>query len=393
MGISQEKVNQAGWFITKNNISSIERLDLFLKNDIQKNKSYQPVNRQYNLLNVYLKKYTALEKKGGWVNNITTAKKGDSASTILLIKEQLFLQGDLVVNDYTNVFNDSVELAVKKFQHRLGIAENGIVGGKTLMELNVSIHQRIEQLMINIERSKWMPIEQEGDYLAVNIPDFKLLVYTNNKLEWSCNVVVGKSNFSSHTIIFNDSLVDIVFSPYWNVPASIMFKETLPAIRSNRHYLSSRNMEIVDENNKTIPLSRINKNQLRSGFPYSIRQKPGKNNSLGLVKFLFPNNYNIYMHDTPEKSLFNESTRMFSHGCIRVEEPIKLAKFLLRNDSSWTDEKIATAMDGTKEIYVKLHRKIPVYIAYFTAWVDKAGNLNFRDDIYHHDAKMKELIF
>ncbi|MCX6210628.1 MAG: L,D-transpeptidase family protein [Bacteroidetes bacterium] len=395
-GISEEKIKQSGWFITKNNISATQRLNIFLKNDISKNPSYLPVNRQYALLNDYFKKYIAIEKKGGWKNwtsNIKGFKKEDSSATISLIKQQLVLQEDLVTNDNTNVFNDALEVAVKKFQKRFGLNEDGIITGKTLIEMNIPLRQRIQQLMVNIERSKWMPIEQQGDYLAVNIPDFKLLVYNNNKLEWSCNVVVGKSQISSNTIIFNDSLENIVFSPYWNLPSSIMFKETLPAMSRNGQYLNNHNMEIINNNEQIIAQSQIKQSQLGKNFPYMIRQKPGKNNALGLVKFLFPNNYNIYMHDTPEKSLFEESNRMFSHGCIRVKEPVKLAKFLLRKDTSWTDEKISNAMNSGKEIYVKMKNKVPVYIAYFTAWVDRAGNLNYRDDIYHHDVKMKQLIF
>ncbi|MFY7964695.1 MAG: L,D-transpeptidase family protein [Chitinophagaceae bacterium] len=394
--INEDKIKNAGWYITKKNVSPTQRLNLFLKNDISKNPSYLPVNRQYALLNNNLKKYIVIEHNGGWKNwtkSITTLKKGDSNAIIPLIKQQFSLQDDLVNNDNNNMFNDALETAVKKFQSRFGINADGIIAGKTLTELRVPIHQRIEQILINIERSKWMPIEQQGDYLAVNIPDFKLLVYNNNNLEWSCNVVVGKSQISSNTIIFNDSLENIVFSPYWNLPSSIMFKETLPAMSRNGKYLNNHNMEIINNNEQVIAQSQIKQSELGKNFPYMIRQKPGKNNALGLVKFLFPNNYNIYMHDTPEKSLFEESNRMFSHGCIRVKEPVKLAKFLLRKDTIWTDEKIANAMNGEKEIYVKMKNKVPVYIAYFTVWVDRAGNLNFRDDIYHHDIKMKQLLF
>ncbi len=392
-GISQVKIEQAGWFISKNKVSLIQRLNLCIKNDTTKSAIYKPVYRQYNLLSNTLKKYTVFEKNGTWLSNLMAAKTGDTSVKVGLLKQQLFLLEDLVLNNNTNVFDEALEVAVKKFQHRFGITEDGIVAGKTLRELNVPLKQRIEQLVINIERSKWMPIEQMGDYLAVNIPDFKLLVYNNDHLEWSCNVVVGKSTVSSNTIIFNDLLENIVFSPYWNIPSSILFKETLPSINRNSNYLNSHNMEIIDENNTVIPLSAIKQNQLGKNFPYNIRQRPGKNNALGLVKFLFPNNYNIYMHDTPEKSLFDEPNRMFSHGCIRVEEPIKLAKFLLRKDNSWSEEKIITAMNANKEMYVKLNDKIPVYITYFTAWVDRAGNVNFRDDIYGHDVKMKQFQF
>ena len=152
-------------------------------------------------------------------------------------------------------------------------------------------------------------------------------------------------------------------------------------------------MEVVNAEGQPVSTSSIEWNKYTNNFPYIIRQKPGKNNALGLVKFLFPNSYGIYLHDTPEKSLFGESTRMFSHGCIRLQEPFKLAKFLLREDSSFTDEKIKTLMNGDKQTFVKLKNKVPVFIVYFTAWVDSDGKLNLRDDVYQHDEKMKHLLF
>jgi murein L,D-transpeptidase YcbB/YkuD len=395
-GLDNNKLTNSGWFITRTNLNEDDRLELFLKNDVLKNQSYVPVYRQYDLLCQQLKKYSDIEQKGGWLtsySNSKVLKKGDSSSAIVAIKKQLYMLADLTVNDDSNLFNDALELAVKRFQNRFGLFEDGIITGKTFYEMCVPVRDRMLQLLINIERSRWMPVEQNGDYVAVNIPDFKLLVYHNDTLQWSCNVVVGKSKVSSNTIIFNDSIESVVFSPYWNLPASILMKETLPAIRKNSNYLASHNMEIVDGNKKTMAMSSINQSQLGNNFPYNIRQKPGKNNALGLLKFLFPNDYDIYMHDTPEKSLFDEPTRMFSHGCIRLEEPLKLAKFLLRTDKSWTDKKLKESMNGEKETIVKLKHKVPVFIAYFTAWVNRDGQLNFREDLYHHDAKMKVLLF
>ena len=184
------------------------------------------------------------------------------------------------------------------------------------------------------------------------------------------NIVVGST--AHNTVIFTGTLKYIVFSPYWNVPPSILKKEILPAIKRNKNYLAAHNME-------------WNGN--------GVRQKPGPNNSLGLVKFLFPNAYNIYLHDTPAKSLFGEDRRAFSHGCIRLSEPPRLARFLLRNDSNWDSLKIVRAMNARKEQYVTVKETVPVYIGYFTAWVDREGKLNFRDDIYGHDQKMAARMF
>jgi murein L,D-transpeptidase YcbB/YkuD len=186
----------------------------------------------------------------------------------------------------------------------------------------------------------------------------------------SCNVVVGKA--TNKTVIFRGDMKYVVFSPYWNVPPSIINKEILPAMKRNPNYLAKHNMEY------------------NGG---KIRQKPGPNNSLGLVKFLFPNSFNIYLHDTPSKSLFKEDKRAFSHGCIRVSEPFELARYLLRHDPSWTPEKINGAMNSGKEQYVTLKNTVPVYLVYFTAFVDAQGKLNFRDDIYNRDQELKEMLF
>jgi murein L,D-transpeptidase YcbB/YkuD len=221
-----------------------------------------------------------------------------------------------------------------------------------------------------MERCRWVNDNPTGDYLVVNIPQFKLLVYEHDSLAWDCNVVVGKEMHK--TAIFQGTLKTIVFSPYWNVPPGIMNKEILPAIRRNPNYLSRNNME-------------WNGNQ--------VRQKPGPNNALGRVKFLFPNSYHIYLHDSPAKSLFNENKRTFSHGCIRVAEPRRLAQYLLRHEPSWTTERIDAAMNQTKETYVTLKETLPVYIVYFTAWVDRDGRINFRDDVYKRDARLMEALF
>ena len=220
-----------------------------------------------------------------------------------------------------------------------------------------------------MERSRWVPEAIEKDYLLINIPAYKLYVFENDSLAFDMNVVVGKSQ--NKTVIFNGDMKYIVMSPYWNVPYSILKNEVLPGIKRNRNYLTRHNME-------------WNGN--------SVRQKPGPNNSLGLVKFLFPNSHSIYLHDTPSKSLFNETNRAFSHGCIRLAEPKKLAVYLLRNDPKWTEEAITAAMNAGKEQYVTLTKTIPVFISYFTAWVGNDGKLNLRKDVYNRDSRLAEMI-
>jgi murein L,D-transpeptidase YcbB/YkuD len=220
----------------------------------------------------------------------------------------------------------------------------------------------------------WVPENVNTDYIAVNIPEFKLHVFSNNQLQWSCKVVVGK--VMNKTVVFNADLKYVVFSPYWNVPQSIVRNEILKDMRKDRNYLSKHQMEIT---------------AYRNGLP-EIRQRPGPLNALGKVKFLFPNSYNIYLHDTPSKSLFNEPIRAFSHGCIRVSEPFKLAQFLLRNQANWDDAAIQLAMDSGKEKYVSLTDKVSVFIVYFTSFVDAEGKINFRKDIYGRDERLAEMI-
>ncbi len=274
----------------------------------------------------------------------------------------------------------------------MGLKTDGTIQPALLNTLNISPKKRIQQILINMERIRWMPAESPAEYLLVNIPAFKLYVYDNNKLDWSCNVVVGKPG--ANTVIFSNEMKYVVFSPYWNVPPGILVNEVLPAMRRNPGYLARQNMEVVTGSGSPVNAGSLNWAKYSGGnFPYIIRQKPGGKNALGKVKFLFPNEYNIYLHDTPSKGLFGENKRTFSHGCIRVSEPQHLAEWLLRKDSAWTQQKIVTAMNGSKEKFISLKEKVPVYIGYFTAFVDSNGRLNFRDDVYGHDARLAATLF
>jgi murein L,D-transpeptidase YcbB/YkuD len=334
---------------------------------------FEPVNRQYNFLKDELLKYYEMQKTGNW-NTIRLPKKSlklhDTAQVIMTIKKNLFLAGDLIEKDSTNVFNESLETAIKSFERRHGLKEDGIITMAMINEMNKPILERLRQILINMERIRWMPVQPETDYLLVNIPEFKLHVYEKGEFSFNMNVVVGTA--LNNTVVFSASLRYIVFSPYWNVPSGILKKEILPAIQRNPNYLAENHMEWYGD---------------------AVRQKPGPWNALGLVKFLFPNNYSIYLHDTPSKSLFSLDKRTFSHGCIRVAEPFRLTKFLLRNEPPWDSLKIMKAMRLGSERTVTLKETTPVVIGYFTAWVDRDGKLNFRDDIYGHDKKMKAHLF
>jgi murein L,D-transpeptidase YcbB/YkuD len=286
------------------------------------------------------------------------------------VKKYLLLSGDLKTNDNTTIFTDTLAKAIQRFQHRMGLTENGKIDRATIIEFNKPIEFRIKQMMVNMERLRWVPVELENEYLLVNIPEFRLHIFENNKQIWAANVVVGKD--VRQTSIFKGNISQIVLNPYWGIPISIVKNEILPKIRRNSNYLARNNMEVVNGN---------------------YRQKPGKNNALGKMKFLFPNHYNIYLHDTPSKSLFGATNRAFSHGCIRVENPKKLVLFLLRKETDWNEQKVDNILKTDNETIIKVKPNVPVYIAYFTAWVDNTGQLNFRNDLYHLDEKLSKEIF
>lgn len=372
-GLEESATQKVNWLMPRKKLSYTGLLDSLLKpgNTFA---DQEPVYRQYNLLKEYLRKYKALPPDNTIISlpGNKPIRPGETSPMIAKLRKKLFLLGDLTnAKDTSSPIYDSTTLlpAVKRFQRRHGMKEDGIAGAGMLKQLNVPVQRRIEKIIVNMERNRWLPTDVRGRYLAVNIPEFVLHAYNDDSLLWNMNVVVGKD--VNKTVIFAGTISQVVFSPYWNVPESILKKEILPGIQQNPDYLEMHHMEMVGN---------------------GVRQKPGPWNSLGAVKFLFPNSHSIYLHDTPSKSLFRESKRAFSHGCIRVAEPKKLAMYLLRDDTAWTEDRITKAMNSGKEQYVAVKNPMPVYITYFTAWVDRQGDLNFREDIYNRDAPLSNLL-
>lgn len=366
-------------FIPRKKQDALYLADSLLTKKHKDNRYFEDINEPYKKLKEQLAKYVDIARKGGWPMITATGKKplkeGNSSQDIVVVKKHLYLTGDLPVNDTSRFFNDTLTLAIKNFQERHGLQTSGAINTETVKELNVSALERVKQLLINMERMRWMPSQPEGKLILVNIPEFVLHVMENGKKVFDMKIVVGKEGHN--TMMFTKTLNQIVFSPYWNVPPSIVKDELLPEMAKDPDYLQKQNMEIIGEHD---------------GIP-EIRQLPGENNSLGKVKFLFPNSYNIYFHDTPAKSLFNKNKRAYSHGCIRLNEPQKMAQYLLQNDASWDEMKISEAMNAEKEQYVKLKEPVEVFITYYTAWVDENGKLNFREDIYDHDKKIERKMF
>jgi murein L,D-transpeptidase YcbB/YkuD len=326
----------------------------------------------YQQLRKELLRYHDVEKKGGWAMIVPDKKSyrpGDSSPVITSIRKRLFMTGEFSGDTTTHVYDRSLLDAVTIFQETHGMVADGLIGKSVISELNVPVRTRIEHIIVNMERCRWLPNQTDDKHIVINIPEFKLFAYEGDSLSFSCKVVVGTE--TNKTAIFRGDVKYVVFNPYWNVPESIVKKEILPAMSKDNNYLERNDMEWNEG---------------------KIRQKPGEQNALGKVKFLFPNVFNIYLHDTPVKSLFSKEKRTFSHGCIRVSEPRKLAVFLLNEQSGWNETTIDEHMEYGPEEYVTLRRPVPVYVVYFTTFVDNAGRINFRKDIYDRDPPLLDMI-
>jgi murein L,D-transpeptidase YcbB/YkuD len=284
--------------------------------------------------------------------------------------------------------------AVKNFQRRLGRTADGRINAQTLADLNVPLATRIRQMQLTLERWRWLPLSYQHSPVIANIPEFHLRAYDENfKIALQMNVVVGKA-YGHDTPIFSDTMEYVVLRPYWSVPYSIARAEFLPKLARDPDYLAKKGFEVVDSRQQVVASGTISNEvleQLRAGKLF-IRQTPGPKNSLGLAKFIFPNNYDIYFHDSPEQELFAKSRRDFSHGCIRLERPADLAVWVLRNNPGWNMDRVRATMNGTTTQQVNLAHPIPVLIVYATVIVTEDGVVHFYDDIYGHDADLEKVL-
>lgn len=359
--------------------NAVKLADSMVNKKYTDDKSYEDINPYYGNLKKQLVKYLSIHQKGGWVivnAKAASLKPGSKGPQVALLKKRLQVSGDMPGSENTAIWNGALKAAIENFQYRHGYTANGKLTHEQLKDLNVPVQKRIAQLLVNMNRTQWMIQQPKGKLIRVNLPEFILHVTEKDKKIFDMAVVVGKEG--SGTTNFTGNLNQVVFAPYWNIPESIIQNEIRPAIETDPEYLANHNMEISGT--------------LGNGVP-SIRQLPGNQNSLGKVKFLFPNSFDIYFHDTPAKSLFTKDKRAYSHGCIRLSDPKKMAAYLLKDDPSWTSEKIDESMNATEEKIVRLKRPVPVLITYNTAWVDDAGKLHFAEDIYGHDAKMYQHMF
>ena len=403
--VNPKKNENISWKVKKNKIKLNKALETILKERESKYPYYEfaPLHPQYDRLRAALKKYRGLHQEFGEWPTVGEVKKlglNESSLHVATIRKRLLIEYDpkkartyKAHND--TVFDASLEQLVKKFQALNGVKADGVVGPATVKLMNIPLEDRIDQLIINMERWRWIPKKFEDKYIFVNIPEYTMHVVEDKKEVLTMKVIVGKELNS--TPIFSDKLEYVVFSPYWNVPKSIVENEIKPAMLRNPNFIESQDMEIVSgqgKNLKRISPHSIDWNSVTAkNFKYLIRQRPGPKNALGLVKFIFPNTFNVYLHDTPYDKLFNQDQRGFSHGCVRVERPAELAEYLLQGYSEWKPGKINEAMNTKDEQWVTLKEKVPVYIVYFTSWVQDNGEVLFYQDLYGHDKKLKKEYF
>lgn len=373
---SVENPKKLSWFIPRRKKNFIALLDTLIRSSPQ-TRFEEPLNPYYIQLKKKLIEYKKIEVSGNYTEarfDSLNIKIGDSNIGITIVKKQLFLLGDYTQKDTSVYFTEDVATALRHFQMRMGLEQTGLINKKTLVELNTPISNRIKQILLNLERLRWIPTTLPPNFLLVNIPEFKLHIIENGTPKFNMNIIVGK--VMNKTVIFEGKISSIVLNPYWNIPNSIVDKEIKKHIARNANYLSRNNMEVI-----------------KTGNTYLYRQKPGDKNALGKIKFLFPNQYSIYLHDAPAKSLFNTSIRAFSHGCIRVADAKKLALYILNKQADWSEIKLNGILATNVETPISIEPTIPVFIAYFTTWVDSSGAIHFRKDIYGLDHRLDLEIF
>jgi len=379
------------WDVKRNRI----KLDLALMTVLGERESqysyanFSPLHPEYTRLKTALASYRKIQEAGTWptVQVAPKLKKGMQSPIIPALAKRLGLN----IEDGT-VYSEELFNAVKQFQTDQGLKPDGALGAETIRIMNIPLKDRIRQIILNMERWRWLPRSFETNYLLVNIPEFKVYVFEEGKSKISMNVIVGKTLNS--TPVFSDKMEYIVLSPYWNVPFSIIKEDLAPKLASNSSYLDRLDMEIITAGGEPVNPSSINWNNIsEDNWKYTLRRRPGPKNDLGDVKFIFPNSNDIYLHDTPHDELFSQTKRGFSHGCVRVEKPIDLAVYLLRDQEDWNRDKILSAISERKEKHIKLKATLPVYLVYFTAFTDESGKVHFREDIYGHDKTLAEHYF
>lgn len=364
---------------------------------------FRPQSPRYQRLRAALADYRAMAELGGWppIPDGPALKPGMTDPRVALVRTRLSLWGDLPADADSaeaesdpDFYDDALAVAVERMQHRHGLEQDGVVGRNTLAAFNVSVEDRIDQLVVNLERRRWMPDDLGERYIYVNLADFNLKLVDGGQTIHETRVVVGRPYH--RTPVFSHEMTYVVVNPFWHVPPSIARNELLPKIREDAGYLAANDFTLLSDwsaNAVEVDPHSVDWSTVEpSDFGYKIRQGPGDSNALGRLKFMFPNHFNIYMHDTPSRSLFARAQRSFSHGCIRVMEPERLAEIVLSGSPGWSLERINDIIDGGSRTVASLPEPLPVHLSYQTAWVNKDGSAHFRTDIYDRDMELAEAL-
>jgi L,D-transpeptidase YcbB len=353
--------------------------------------SLGPRTEIYSQLRAALRNHRAIADAGGWppIAPGPTLHPGDRSPRVAVLRERLRVSGDLRDASATveaTLFDPALERAVRHFQLRHQLANDGLVGKQTLAALNVPIDDRIDQIRVNLERARWLLHDLPDTHLLVDIAGFEARLIERGRLLLHSRVVVGKPY--RRTPVFRSAIESLVLNPVWNVPPTILRYDVLPAIRKNPDYLKKRRMRVMDAEGHTIDPAEVNwKRYTGKTFPYRIRQDSGPDNALGRVKFDFPNPYTVYLHDTPDRDLFSRSERSFSSGCIRMERAQELARLLLQREG-WPVETVEQVFADTATRRVKLSNPVPLLLFYWTVAIEEDGDVLFKRDIYHRDAAL-----
>jgi L,D-transpeptidase YcbB len=357
-----------------------------------------PHHRQYRTLKETLRRYRQIQADGGWPQigegpglKISVLKLGATGARVKALRRHLAITGDLQADPSLpdDRFGEPLEAALKHFQRRHGLNPDGVVGRRTLEALNTPVEVRMLQLMLNMERWRWYPVDLGARYLVVNIPAFELHLVQDRIETLAMRVIVGRKK--RPTPVLSSRLTYLEVNPYWNVPQKIARKDLLPKIQADPQYLIRQKIQVFDswqEDAQALdPMAIDWAGVSEKHFPYRLRQEPAARNALGRIKFMFPNTQSVYIHDTPGKALFKKASRPFSSGCVRVQDPKALAVQLLK-DQHWTRRRLEKYSQTHQNSAIALQTPLPVYLVYFTAWTDAQGKIHFGDDIYNHDRQL-----
>jgi len=353
-----------------------------------------PSGPYYKNLQVWLERYRDIADAGGWsqVTEGPTLRKNDKDPRVVEIRNRLILTGELAAGSdmESTLFDDALRNAVIEFQYRHGLDDDGIVGKQSFAALNTTVQQRIDQIRVSLERLRWVNQEATDTMVVVNIASYQAFFFKNGKVAWATRTMVGKTY--RKTPVFRGNIAYMEFNPTWTIPPTILRVDTLPAIKRDPNYLASKNIRVIDRSGKFVDPAEVDWNQYSRGVPYTLRQDPGPNNALGTVKFIFPNEHFVFLHDTPHRELFDYPERAFSSGCIRVEDPYRLAELLLDDPKQYPRSRFEEIVASKTTQRVKLAARTPVLILYLTAGTDSEGKLRFFKDIYDRDPSVLDAL-